>query len=102
VTGRHLITLTRSGHPLAGKWWIEQLGYNLLLHWFVGLSMDTPLWDARIFITSRQRLLASDVAAQFLAAVLSQPRVEALLASEHFSIDRSLIEAWTIPLLSPI
>ena len=75
---------------------IEQLGYNLLFRWFVGLSIDGPTWDAGVFNQYRKRLLTSG-AAQFLAAVISQPRVERLLTSDHFSIDTALIEAWTRP-----
>jgi transposase len=80
---------------------IEQLGYNLLFRWFVGLSLDAPPWDAREFIKNREHLLASDVAAQFLAAVLSEPRVEALLSNASFSVDRALIEAGTTPKCLP-
>lgn len=76
---------------------IEQLGYNLLFRWFVGLSIDAPTWDAGVFNQYRKRLLTSGAAAQFLAAVISQPRVERLLSSDHFSIDTALIEAWTRP-----
>jgi hypothetical protein len=56
--------------------------------------MDTPVWDATTFSKNRDRLLEGDVAARFLAAVLAQPRVKALLSSEHFSVDGTLIEAW--------
>lgn len=73
---------------------IEQLDYNLLFRWFVGLSMDAPVWDVTVFTKNRERLLAGDVATQFLAAVLNQPRVRVLLSDEHFSLDGSLIEAW--------
>jgi transposase len=73
---------------------IEQLDYNLLFRWFVGLSMDAAVWDVTVFTKNRERLLAGDVAAQFLAAVLSQPRVRVLLSDEHFSVDGTLIEAW--------
>jgi transposase len=73
---------------------MEQLDYNLLFRWFVGLAMDAPVWDATVFSKNRDRLLAGDVAAQFLAAVLAQPRVKALLSDEHFSVDGTLIRAW--------
>ena len=75
---------------------IEQLGYNLLFRWFVGLSIDAPEWDVRVFTKNREQLLASDVARQFLAAVLSQPRVSSLLSNEYFSLDGRLIETWTL------
>ena len=73
---------------------IEQLDYNLLFRWFVGLSMDTSVWDATTFTKNRDRLLEGDVAREFLAAVLSQPRVKQLLSTDHFSVDGTLIEAW--------
>ena len=73
---------------------IEQLDYNLLFRWFVGLSMDAPIWDVTVFTKNRERLLDGDVAAKFMAAVLSQPRVKKLLSDEHFSVDGTLIEAW--------
>ena len=73
---------------------MEQLDYNLLFRWFVGLSMDAPVWDVTVFTKNRERLLAGDIARKFLAAVLAQPRVEALLSDDHFSVDGTLIEAW--------
>ena len=54
---------------------MEQMDYNLLFRWFVGLSMDAPIWDVTVFTKNRERLLAGDIAAKFLAALLSQPRV---------------------------
>lgn len=73
---------------------MEQLDYNLLFRWFVGLSMDAPIWDVTLFTKNRNRLLSGDIAAQFLATVLSQPRVKALLSDDHFSVDGTLVEAW--------
>jgi len=73
---------------------MEQLEYNLLFRWFVGLGMDSPVWEASVFSKNRDRLLAGDVAQKFLSAVLSQPKVEKLLSGEHFSVDGTLIEAW--------
>jgi len=73
---------------------MEQLDYNLLFRWFVGLAMDAPIWDATVFTKNRERLLDGDVAAKFMAAVLGQPRVKALLSDDHFSVDGTLIEAW--------
>ena len=73
---------------------MEQLDYNLMFRWFVGLSMDAPIWDVTVFTKNRDRLLAGDIAAKFMAAVLNQPRVKALLSQEHFSVDGTLIEAW--------
>jgi transposase len=73
---------------------MEQLDYNLLFRWFVGLSMDAPIWDVTVFTKNRERLLAGDVASKFLATVLSRPRIKALLSDDHFSVDGTLIEAW--------
>ncbi len=73
---------------------MEQLDYNLMFRWFVGLSMDAPIWDVTVFTKNRDRLLAGDLAAKFMAAVLQQPRVKALLSQDHFSVDGTLIEAW--------
>lgn len=73
---------------------MEQLDYNLLFRWFVGLAMDAPIWDATVFTKNRERLLEGDVAAKFMAAVLGQPRVKRLLSDDHFSVDGTLIEAW--------
>lgn len=73
---------------------MEQLDYNLLFRWFVGLSMDAPVWDASTFSKNRDRLLDGDVARQFLGAIVSQPRVKKLMSDEHFSVDGTLIQAW--------
>ena len=73
---------------------MEQLDYNLLFRWFVGLAMDAPIWDVTVFTKNRERLLEGDVAAKLMAAVLSQPRVKKLLSDDHFSVDGTLIEAW--------
>lgn len=70
------------------------MNYNLLFRWFVGLSMDAPVWDVTVFTKNRDGLLDGDVAATFLAIVMGQPRVKALLSNEHFSVDGTLIEAW--------
>jgi transposase len=73
---------------------MQQLDYNLLYRWFVGLSTDDPVWDATVFCKNRDRLLDGDIAAKFFAAVLNLPQVRKLLSSEHFSVDGTLIEAW--------
>jgi transposase len=73
---------------------MEQLDYNLLFRWFVGLAMDAAVWDVTVFTKNRERLLEGDVAAKFMAAVLSQARVKTLLSDDHFSVDGTLIEAW--------
>jgi transposase len=73
---------------------MEQLDYNLLFRWFVGLAMDAPIWDVTVFTKNRERLLAGAIAQKFLTALLAQPRVKALLSDGHFSVDGTLIEAW--------
>ncbi len=73
---------------------MEQMDYNLLFRWFVGLSPDAPVWDATTFTKNRERLQESDVFERFMAALLRHPKVEPLLADEHFSVDGTLIEAW--------
>jgi IS5 family transposase len=73
---------------------MEQLDYNLLFRWFVGLSMDDAVWDATVFCKNRDRLLNGDIAAKFFASVLDLPQVKSLLSSDHFSVDGTLIEAW--------
>jgi transposase len=73
---------------------MEQLGYNLLFRWFVGLGIDDPAWDVTVFTKNRDRLLEGEVAERLLAAVLNQAEVKALLSDEHFSVDGTLIQAW--------
>jgi transposase len=73
---------------------IEQLEYNLLFRWFVGLSMDEEVWVATVFTKNRDRLLEGDIATEFFERVLAQARAKGLLSDEHFSVDGSLIEAW--------
>jgi IS5 family transposase len=73
---------------------MERLEYDLLFRWFVGIGVDDAAWDHSSFSKNRDRLLEGDMAAKFLAAVLSQPRVKKLLSTEHFSVDGTLIEAW--------
>ena len=73
---------------------MEQMNYNLLFRWFVGLSVDEPVWVPTVFSHNRDRLLAGDVAAEFMAAVLTLPQVEVLLSNEHFSVDGTQIKAW--------
>ena len=73
---------------------MEQLDFNLLFRWFVGLGVDDPVWDASTFSKNRDRLLDGSVAAAFLSAVLAVPRVKRLLSQDHFSVDGTLIQAW--------
>jgi transposase len=73
---------------------MEQLDYNLLFRWFVGLDLDDPVWDPTVFSKNRERLLAGDVAQAFFEEVLVEARQRRLLSDEHFSVDGTLIEAW--------
>ena len=73
---------------------MEELNYNLLLRWFVGLSMDDPVWDHSTFSKNRDRLLEGEIAQKFLARVMTLAREENLLSDEHFTVDGTLIEAW--------
>lgn len=73
---------------------MEQLTYNLLFRWFVGLNMDEPVWVPTVFSKNRDRLLEGDIAEKFFAQVLDQAREGGLLSDEHFSVDGTLIEAW--------
>ena len=73
---------------------MEQINYNLLFRWFVGLPMDAEVWHPTVFTHNRDRLLEADVAHEFLVALLALPQVKKLLSSEHFSVDGTLIEAW--------
>jgi IS5 family transposase len=66
----------------------------MLFRWFVGLSMDAPVWDVTVFTKNRERLLEGDIARGFLQAILIDPAVKQLLSTEHFSVDGTLIEAW--------
>jgi len=72
---------------------MEQLDYNLLFRWFVGLSMDDAVWDATVFTKNRERLLAGEVAQGFFQQVVAQAQAQDLLSAEHFTVDGTLIEA---------
>src|SRR3974377_412702 len=71
----------------------EELRYNLLLRWFVGLPLDEPVWHATSFTKNRDRLLNTEIAGAFFAAIRSQAEAHRLLSHEHFSIDGTLVEA---------
>lgn len=73
---------------------MEQLNYNLLFRWFVGLEMDDPVWDATVFSKNRERLIAAAASQQLLLAVVEQARAQQLLSEEHFTVDGTLIQAW--------
>jgi IS5 family transposase len=73
---------------------MERIEFDLLFRWFVGLGIDDPVWDATTFTRNRDRLLAGEVAAKFLAALMAHEKVRRLMSSEHFSVDGTLIEAF--------
>jgi transposase len=73
---------------------MEQLDYNLLFRWFVGLNPDDRVWVPTVFTKNRDRLLEGDIARVFFQKVLEQAREDGLLSSEHFTVDGTLIEAW--------
>src|SRR6202158_991638 len=72
---------------------MEQLNYNLLFRWFVGLNMDDSVWDVTVFTKNRERLLEGDIAEAFFQAVLQQAGERSLLSDEHFTVDGTLLEA---------
>jgi transposase len=73
---------------------MEQIDYNLLFRWFVGLGMDDAVWAPTTFTKNRDRLLAGDIAAAFFEAVLIHADSARLLSDEHFTVDGTLLEAW--------
>ena len=73
---------------------MEQLDYNLLFRWFVGLNLDEHVWDVTVFTKNRERLLEGDIAQAFFDKVLKLARAEQLLSDEHFTVDGTLVEAW--------
>jgi transposase len=73
---------------------MEQLDYNFLFRWFVGLNIDDPVWDVTVFTKNRERLMVGEVAQGFFNAVLDRAGAPGLLSNEHFTVDGTLIEAW--------
>ena len=73
---------------------IEQLEYNLLFRWFVGLSLDDAVWVPTVFTKNRDRLLEGDIAKRFFAEVTAEARQRGLLSDDHFTVDGTLLEAW--------
>src|SRR5580658_4101058 len=73
---------------------MEQLEYNLLFRWFVGLSMNEPVWHPTVFTKNRDRLLEGAVAEEFFSLIVNQARRKRLLSDDHFTVDGTLIEAW--------
>jgi transposase len=73
---------------------MEEMDYNILFRWFVGLNLDDPVWDATVFTKNRDRLLEAEVAKEFLARVVEQARAKGWTSDEHFTVDGTLLEAW--------
>ncbi|HVT96456.1 MAG TPA: IS5 family transposase [Acidobacteriaceae bacterium] len=73
---------------------MEQMDYNLLFRWFVGLNMDDRVWDVTVFTKNRERLMAGGISQQLLVAVVGQARANRLLSEEHFTVDGTLLQAW--------
>lgn len=73
---------------------MQQIDYNLLFRWFVGLGIDDPVWTPESFCMNRERLFTSDVTGPFFSAVVKQARKRRLLSKEHFSVDGTLLKAW--------
>jgi IS5 family transposase len=73
---------------------MEQIEYNLLFRWFIGLGMDDAVWDATTFSKNRERLLEGEIAHRFFAAVVAQARSADLMSDEHFTVDGTFLEAW--------
>ena len=73
---------------------MERMDFDLLFRWFVGLGIDDPVWDHSVFSKNRDRLLNTEIAQDFLAALLAEPKVKRLLSHEHFSVDGTLLDAW--------
>src|SRR6516225_11211718 len=73
---------------------MEEIDYSILFRWFVGLNLDDEVWDATVFTKNRDRLLAAEVAKEFLSLVVEQARGQGWASDEHFTVDGSLLEAW--------
>ena len=73
---------------------MEQIDYNLLFGWFVGLGVDDPVWVPTVFTKNRDRLLTTDMSRKVMGAILAHPEVKPLLSDEHFSVDGTLVKAW--------
>ncbi len=73
---------------------MEEMDYNILFRWFVGLNLDDPVWDATVFTKNRDRLLEAEVAKEFLGRVVAHAREQGWMSDEHFSVDGTLLEAW--------
>ena len=73
---------------------MEQMDYNLMFRWFVGLGIDDPVWVPTVFTKNRDRLLSTEMSRKVMAAILAHREVSPLLSDEHFSVDGTLVKAW--------
>src|SRR5208337_3988219 len=73
---------------------VEEIDYNILFRWFVGLNLDEEVWDATTFTKNRDRLLEADVAKEFLAKVVELAQEKGFVSDKHFTVDGTLLEAW--------
>lgn len=73
---------------------MEQLNFNLLYRWFVGLGIDDAVWDASVFCKNRDRLLDAQISHKFLSTIIAHKKIARLLSHDHFSVDGTLVEAW--------
>ena len=73
---------------------MEQMDYNLMFRWFVGLGIDDPVWVPTVFTKKRDRLLTTEMSRKVMAAILAHREVAPLLSDEHFSVDGTLVKAW--------
>jgi transposase/IS5 family transposase len=73
---------------------LEQLDYNLLFRWFVGIGLDGPVWEETVFSKNRQRLLDGDIADKFFSEVIVEAEREGLISKDHFTVDGTVIQAW--------
>ena len=73
---------------------MEQMEYNLMFRWFVGLGIDDPIWVPTVFTKNRDRLMTTEMSRKVMAAILAHREVVPLLSEEHFSVDGTLIKAW--------
>ena len=78
----------------SGRMLMEQMRYNMLFRWFVGLAMDDAVWDHSVFSKNRDRLLEYEVVEAFFTEVMTTANKRGLLSKEHFSVDGTLIQAW--------
>jgi len=98
VPPEHLLltSLLQAFYGIRRKWLLlEQLNYNLLFRWFVGLSPDDPIWHPTTFTKNRDRLLNEKVMGRFLEKLMAAPEVKPLLSDEHFSVHVTLLQAWS-------